>query len=424
MKKITLLLLLIFLNTSLSFSQQTTYYRLATYSTAENACNEDSADRFIVKVNINSPTTQPLNLESFYYLDLGNNFSLGERYCKVLNSSPSRGDADFSLIIQSESLTRFNPCQLSYKYYNLSTYSTADKACVEDQLDHFKVKVHILGDNIIHNRLQVGSFVRIDLGSNFNLGVRYCKINAKGSPGDADFELNGIETNIDLYSCGNQDSDGDGVLDNQDACPNEAGDVSNNGCPLGNPDFVITRMSINAGGTITNTPNTLLLRSNQNHEFCVAVKNQGQITARPNTIALILSNSASLTNASITANLPYPNGNLDISPNQSREFCSSLYIWTSYSGYSLSSFNYIHAIADYNNTVDEGNNENNNQSHAAVSHTSSRTEFPKVILDLEDFSRITVNNKQEEEEALSQLKKGKLYLVKGKRDTQKILIEE
>ncbi|WP_417872093.1 thrombospondin type 3 repeat-containing protein, partial [Winogradskyella sp.] len=51
----------------------------------------------------------------------------------------------------------------------------------------------------------------------------------------------------------NRDSDGDGVQNWQDNCPNQAGPSSNNGCPVGDPDFIVTSISINAGGTYTST---------------------------------------------------------------------------------------------------------------------------------------------------------------------------
>ncbi|WCO02632.1 fibronectin type III domain-containing protein [Psychroserpens ponticola] len=59
--------------------------------------------------------------------------------------------------------------------------------------------------------------------------------------------------NIEVYTDENTDSDGDGVPDNQDNCPNEAGPASNGGCPVPDPclldpptNRIISNITINS----------------------------------------------------------------------------------------------------------------------------------------------------------------------------------
>ena len=211
----------------------------------------------------------------------------------------------------------------------------------------------------------------------------------------------------------NRDSDGDGVENWQDNCPNQAGPSSNNGCPLGNPDFIVVGISINAGGTYTSTSTSgsLTLRSNQNHKFCINIKNIGAATGTINNTALILTNNSSLNSSSIVANLPYPSSSLSIAPNQVKEMCKETYIWDNYLGYSLSNFKYIHAIADYYGNTTESN-ESNNQAYASVNYSSFKTSSKLTIYDANGakIEETTIDSKNEETEIIKKLPKG-LYFI-------------
>lgn len=213
----------------------------------------------------------------------------------------------------------------------------------------------------------------------------------------------------------NRDSDGDGVQNWQDNCPNQAGPSSNNGCPVGDPDFIVTSISINAGGTYTSTDTSgaLTLRTNQNHKFCVNIKNIGVATGTINNTALILTNSSSLNSSSIVANLPYPNSSLSIAPNQTKEMCSEVYIWDNYLGYNLSNFNYLHAIADYNGNTSESN-EGNNQAYASVNSSSFKTPTQLTIHDVNGnkINETTINNKTEETDIIKSLPEGFYFIDK------------
>ncbi len=246
-------------------------------------------------------------------------------------------------------------------------------------------------------------------------GIDYVNDNCHDvyNPDQADFDQDGQGD-----ACDNEDDrdfDNDGIRNHDDICPNEAGPVSNNGCP-GLPDFIVTKIKVN-----NKVAPNLALKKNSQNDFCIEVKNQGNVEGAISRVELILANGTDLVNAPIVANLMLIHNSSIIMPDKTLEVCSGLYLGENYSGNTLSRYTMIHAII---HSSMEESNQDNNHSIEQLNTTSLRTEFPKVILDLEDFSRITVNNKQEEKEALSQLKKGKLYLIKGKRDAQKILIEE
>lgn len=212
-----------------------------------------------------------------------------------------------------------------------------------------------------------------------------------------------------------KDSDNDGIPDNQDNCPNQAGPSSNNGCPVGNPDFVIVSISIDAGGLTTNTndDNSLTLRENQDHKFCVNIKNTGAVTGTINNTALILTNNSDLSKASIVSNLPYPKSSLTISPNQTGKMCSETHITDTYLGNNLTNFYYLHAIADYDNNTSESN-ENNNQAYTSVNSYSSKTPTQLTIHDVNGnkVKETTINNKTEETDVIKSLSEGFYFIDK------------
>ncbi|MCO7184463.1 hypothetical protein HER15_10965 [Tenacibaculum mesophilum] len=212
-----------------------------------------------------------------------------------------------------------------------------------------------------------------------------------------------------------RDFDGDGVQNWQDNCPNQAGPSSNNGCPVGNPDFVIVSISIDAGGLTTNTndDNSLTLRENQDHKFCVNIKNTGAVTGTINNTALILTNNSDLSKASIVSNLPYPKSSLTISPNQTGKMCSETHIRDTYLGNNLTNFYYLHAIADYDNNTSESN-ENNNQAYTSVNSSSSKTPTQLTIHDVNGnkVKDTTINNETEETDVIKSLPKGFYFINK------------
>lgn len=212
------------------------------------------------------------------------------------------------------------------------------------------------------------------------------------------------------YTIPYSDSDGDGLLDNEDDCPNEYGPISNDGCPLGDPDFIVTEISIDGNGTGSSS---FGFQKNAWNDICVTIKNQGETSGRPSSTALIITSGTSLTTSSIFNNLSYPSTNSDIGVNESKEFCISVYFNDTYLGYPLSSYKYIHAITDFYDDEDESN-EGNNNSYAQLSTTSAKISlYPKTILVVSNsFSSYTVNNYTEEKNVLQLIPSGTTYYVK------------
>ena len=248
MKKTTYLLLIFNLVSTLLFAQYN-YHRFETYPIADqlSACEGTSADKYIVKVNLNIDYL--LDTGEFYTIDLGSNFGLGVRYCKVLNRYEGSGDADFTL--DSSSILDYNVqvCNV-YRYHRFKTFITVQKA----QENHCGVttehdgiwKINVKITELLNN----GETYYIDLGN--GLGSRYCQVmNRYNGTGDADFNLdldyNAITPSLN-FDCSIYDTDGDGILDITDNCPetsntnqndadnDQIGDVCDN-CPsFANPD--------------------------------------------------------------------------------------------------------------------------------------------------------------------------------------------
>jgi len=72
--------------------------------------------------------------------------------------------------------------------------------------------------------------------------LKYSKVLSRyNGRGDADFELYGGNIDTPTNCIVDTDTDGDGIIDNSDQCPTQAGPSSNNGCPIpvGDPDLTI-----------------------------------------------------------------------------------------------------------------------------------------------------------------------------------------
>ncbi len=252
MKK-TSLFLFYFLCLSFIISAQN-YHRFETYPLNDQigACNEASNQKFRVKVNINIDYL--LDLNKFYKIDLGDNFNLGVRYCKVLNRSNGSGDADFDLdsnAIQSQ----IDVCDF-YRYHRFETFETLEKAkeniCGQTTSHDGRWKANIK----IAQLLTVGKVYLINLGN--GLGTRYCKIlNRHDGRGDADFDLDNLTT-----------------------LPNEV----TIDCSDVKPDLEAVKVSVSSS-TINHGENKTV-----NYE----VKNIGKLTANPSRCKFYLSKNGRL----------------------------------------------------------------------------------------------------------------------------------
>ncbi|CAM1367370.1 CARDB domain-containing protein [Tenacibaculum xiamenense] len=517
MKKITLLLLLFI--TKMTYSQ-ITYYRFETYSTQEKACAQDVVDRFVVKVNIEHPNQ--LNLGSYYYLDLGSNFGLGKRYCKVTNLSEGSGDADFDLNHPSvsNSLNSHTICNMKYYYFNLSTYSSYQSLRENRSSDRFNMKVHIkLPSNIFQYHTSVGSVMKVDFGNEFNLGSRYCVINNKSeSLGDSDADLDYAENNVNVfvyektynyhniitftskqkavdYLChGSRSHDGtykvnlytaDLHLTNKVYTANFGNNfnlgtryfvVSNNYWGRGDADFDINTSVTAIGNCSTlSNPNTggepdlvlkqikigyrdqfnnlitdnfgevkytysdnankpLKLLKDTNHDICVTIQNKGNANAGNSKLDVLISPTTSIYDAwtTIKANQSYG----AINSNGTQEKCfsyrydSNFGVIGSHTRLNTSKTYYFFVHVDKNNSVAENaqGEQNNDVSESFKYITSSGNlysrgfHFPKLIFNFNDFSRVIVNDKEEESSTVQKLKNNTIYIIQDNQgNSQKII---
>lgn len=200
------------------------------------------------------------------------------------------------------------------------------------------------------------------------------------------------------YIIPDTDSDGDGVFDSQDNCPSVSNpnqsDVDNDGigdvCDTVNdnlkPDLIISEVSVEVNNSRTSTPSSLVFKRNEWHKLCFTVKNIGNKVGQPKNIQSILASGTSLLQSSVIANLSSLNSNKDIQPNQSTEICADIFIGSTYLGYNLSSFNYLHFIVDANENTSESN-ESNNEDYSAISVVSSKFNSKTNTLDVEQFSQ-------------------------------------
>ena len=387
-----------------------------------NVSNSGVLGRF----NVLSSSENPLTLNKLYKRNEDGEIRY---YYIVKKNANAYSDRDSFL---SSSFTMLNPlCETGYETRYLGTNESNAKSIVcsgnassSGSLSRFNVLSSVGGspletgklykrneDGVIayHYIVRKNTTTYSDRDSffvsNFTKLVPFCD-------NDNDGVENSVDNCVNSSNPNQADSDSDGIGNVCDSCPNQAGPASNNGCPVqqGKPDFIITEIKVNGIAA----PN-LKLKANSNNKFCVSIKNIGSATGTIDNTALILTNSAGLTNSSIVANLPYPSTTLTIVPNEVKEMCAELYIWNDYLGYSLSSFHYIHAIADYHERVSESD-ENNNTTVESIGYSSKTAIISVNNFQGIEIKRETIKNSEEEKELLNSLPKGFYILNKdGKR---------
>jgi len=161
------------------------------------------------------------------------------------------------------------------------------------------------------------------------------------------------------------DSDGDGIPDNTDSCPNESGPSSTNGCPvfadLITDPSLSTAISSGAPGTTqylsSNVYHALYL--GENLQILLFVKNVGGANSSSMKVGFYVTLGSTFSNATL---LKEVNFNGIINPNQSQSMLTEI-PGSSIAGYANSNgFAYIHIRVDKDDSVDEGTSggENNN----------------------------------------------------------------
>ncbi|NMH89171.1 thrombospondin type 3 repeat-containing protein [Flavivirga algicola] len=435
------------------------YHRLETYPTNNPAaaCTETGNQKYRVKVNINIDYL--LDLNKFYRIDLGTNFNLGVRYCKVLNRGIGPGDADFDLE-STDIKSEVDVCEFNfYRYHRFETFTTLEKAknniCGQTTAHDGRSKANIK----ITQLLDVGKVYLINLGN--GLGTRYCKIlNRYNGRGDADFDIDDIDYQTVFppitFNCSEPDTDGDGVPDSQDNCPNEAGPSSNNGCPLptGKPNLYMSSLKIlrqSNNQVIFNYPNgstnTPTLNNNNWYDIIVGVKNDGQTTAQSVSLDVIFTNNTS-------REYPHPSvpfygvetdANIgNIGTNQVIEKTFSIFVGNNIGVSPNLSNNSIYRLffdIDINDDIDETNESDNikftqfkyssstNKNHSKLNQPQPSFEnvlkpYPIDIYNFQGRKVLSkeVSSKEEEGKLIQSLTSG-LYVIKSKDKTYKVSIK-
>lgn len=222
------------------------------------------------------------------------------------------------------------------------------------------------------------------------------------------------------------DSDNDGVPDEQDNCPNEAGPSSNNGCPIpqGKPDLTLEDFIIiddQGNQTGPNQQYAPSLKDNTSFDVIVKIKNIGNVRADNVQYYMLASTSSN--------NYPTP----DIYGSPIQEFISNQNIGSVNSGnikthqlntdlsrvsYLLNQdqANYFYIDIDQNNRIDE-ERENNNIYvilfyYLGAGNKNSLKNYTITIFDMNGnkIKDAKIINKEQEQEVINNLPKG-LYII-------------
>ncbi|EWH14143.1 hypothetical protein KLA_05717 [Cellulophaga geojensis KL-A] len=247
------------------------------------------------------------------------------------------------------------------------------------------------------------------------------------------------------------DDDGDGLLEYYDDCPNEAGPISNNGCPIiqGNSDLEIDNVNSLAYSACSSCLPwfDLFLDSNKRHLIAggvgkltfnkLKIKNVGNAISNTSKLKFYLSKNNTLdeddlTLKSITLPVISVSGSYDISEN--------IKGWDMFDNPDSSSNNgnyYIIIVLDTENTNNEGAiGEMNNILALPISYNSSATASSKLsnisdrnnrayFIEVYNFSgqKILVkkvDNIEEENRVISSLKGGEIYIINSSNKSKKI----
>lgn len=183
---------------------------------------------------------------------------------------------------------------------------------------------------------------------------------ATGDDGQTIFE-NDINPPVQV-SCPEPDSDGDGVPNSQDNCPNQAGPASNNGCPLPELSFVLNGSIINSNCLSCDIvfsqigTNRHFVNNNGVANVDILVENSGGSTSSATTVGVYVSSNSTFESDSDSLFTTFPLG--AISKNNTK-FASGGLFWSDFDNDNISgSFWLIFRIDDNesNNELDEDNN--------------------------------------------------------------------
>lgn len=297
-----------------------------------------------------------------------------------------------------------------------------------------------------------GRFYYLNFGRGYN--YYYLYQSNSGEHNDEDYRINAHQPITSVCP----DSDGDGVIDGQDDCPNDYGTSENgcpdsdndglndfdddcpnrfgrdNGCPL--PDFSVNSFSLTQENVDPNgNPPTFELN------FCATIENTGDDDGRPRRVEIVLTTKNSIYNPGTIQTIATINNNTNINSNGG----TSEYCFTHLSNFKnpffgqlrLSQFNYVWVIIDEGGP-EEYSTENNDaffsNSKTIITNKKSLMKY-KIIdeslnnsnIDLKIYNlsgqliRSTkISTKEDEDNVISDLPSG-VYILKTPTKTKKIV---
>tara|TARA_R110002050_G_scaffold57866_7_gene130228 strand:+ start:15511 stop:16626 length:1116 start_codon:yes stop_codon:yes gene_type:complete len=300
-----------------------------------------------------------LPIGNIYHVDLG--LGDGIRYYEITYSDNHVSDDGIDIdILPNFGQPILDICNsLSWKYHRVillgSTLQEAkDNFCSNTTVNTTREKVNIkIESPLINNSIYL---------MDFGLGTKYYKIDTSSvEKGDSDYDLDTTNNTVvfskTILNCPISDSDGDGVPNSSDNCPNEAGPSSNNGCPTF-ADLIIdtslsTAKSSGASGTTQSLSSNIFhaLYLGENLQVLLFVKNVGEANSSTMKVGFYVTQGSSFSNATLLKEVNY---NGIITPNQSQSMSTEI-SGSSIAGYANSNgWAYIHVRVDKDDSIDEG----------------------------------------------------------------------
>ncbi len=447
-----------------------------TSSVINQTCGQNLSTRISNEHIVNITIDQPLVVGKFYYMDFGLGFNY--YYLNRVRQWPNDGDDYYSLYRPEDvaKIKTIEPCpqgatsaQLNVKNFKVTQGTNQNY----NRGTKFYYKFDIQGDYTYatHRHHQIDLIVYYEsVNSSKEIGRIYWNreddvnlifnsyttqnkwvsslIDYNTKPGKKFIlvaKYAGITKQF-TYTIPDGDSDGDGVPNSQDNCPNVAGPASNNGCPV-LPNLKLKSLKVKnttTNSTIFNFPNgntnTPTLNKGNYYDFIIEVENNISSSNTANSVSLdmLLNTSttlypdprANVYNVSTDSNIGNVNANSSIIKTFSVYVSSTIGSSPSLSngsGYTLS------FDIDSNGRISESN-ENDNINQLQFIYSSSRSNTLSALkssnhklyeVSVFNISGIQVTKKRvtdkEEENAFIQsLPKG-FYIIKNGTETYKIV---
>ena len=328
-------------------------------------------------------------------------------------------------------------------------------------------KFEILGDNLNTAKLNYCRFKRENTYSAVKMNLKidqtlpignvylvyydgethYLKVRLTSNSSINDYDFQKTWNNSTQAISFNCDSDGDGVPDSQDNCPNDAGPSSNNGCP-GNPDLVLdleNTLVFSDCSRFTCYPilselgsTRHLLNSNVSAiTFDIAIKNEGTVNSQPTNVALYLSSNKTLEKTGTNKDNKLKSIPLGvINKGSYSTIDAGLYTNMELSG--IFGNPYILIVLDDDELNTEGNESNNitpvgisiNYSTNLMfklSSISGNKEVKPYLINIYNFSGQKILSKKvsgtaEENAIVQELPKNGIYIIKSNNETRKVYV--